>query len=81
MRFEIQLKKETISTECTWGDGPDVYLHVKRSQEQINTWGADFVPLDLTGDEAIQFGTALIDAGNRALELDRIKKDMDVNHE
>jgi hypothetical protein len=69
--MEIKLKDQTISTECTWGDGPDVCLHVKRSQKQIDLWGADFVPLDLTSDEAIRFGKALLNAGHQAKELER----------
>lgn len=70
MEIKIHKDREIISTQCTWGDGPDVTLHIKRSQKHINDWGKDFVPLDLTANQAIRLGEHLIMNGRRALELE-----------
>ncbi len=75
--MKMQLHNNELSTSCTWGEGPDVILHIKRSKLHVNTWGANFVPLDLTSEEAIRLGEHLIMSGKRAIELDNLCKEHD----
>ena len=68
-----------ISLSCTWGDGPDVAVNIHFDHEKLakNFRGSGFLPLDLTGDEAIEIGHALIQAGVQANELELYAKQMD----
>jgi hypothetical protein len=68
----MKIKNEEISTQCTWGDGPDVSLYIKRSPEQVDTWGPEFVPLDLTAQQATTLGSQLIMNGRQAMSLEKL---------
>lgn len=68
----MQLKTDDkIDISCTWGEGPDVCVNIHRSPEKCSNWPVGFFPIDLTGDEAIEIGRKLIEAGTQAKEMDR----------
>jgi len=75
--MEFKFGTEQVNVACTWGDGPDVILHVHRSEKHIKSWKPDFVPLDLTAEQAIQLGHHLIMSGKQAQELDQLCTDHD----
>jgi len=62
---------DTIDISCTWGDGPDVCVNIKRDIEKLRNWSKGFFPIDFTGDEAILIGQRLIECGKQAKEMDR----------
>ncbi len=68
-----------ISLSCTWGDGPDVAVNIHFDHEKLakNFRGSGFLPLDLTSDEAVEIGRALIQAGEQAKELVRLAESLD----
>ena len=70
---------DEISLSCTWGDGPDVAVNIKFDQDRLarSYRGEGFLALDLTGEEAIEIGHALIQAGVQANELELYAQQMD----
>lgn len=66
---------DKINLSCTWGDGPDVCVNIYHDPEKRAHWAKGFFPMDLTGDEAIEIGHKLIQAGEHAKELDRCYDD------
>lgn len=77
----MKIGDEEISTSCTWGDGPDVAMNIKRSQKHIDTWGPKFVPLDLTAQQAITLGNQLIMGGRQAMSLEKLATEHDEEKE
>ncbi len=74
--MQIQLKTgDRINLSCTWGDGPDVCVNIYRDSVKVKGWKDGIFPLDFTGDEAIEMGQKLIQAGERAKEMDLIYAD------
>jgi len=72
----MQLKtNEEIDVSCTWGDGPDVCVNIYYDHKKLDRWTKGFFPMDFTGDEAIEIGHKLIQAGEQAKELDRCYED------
>ncbi len=61
---------DKIDISCTWGDGPDVCVNIRRDSIKCKGYSKGFFPLDLTGDEAIDIGQKLIIAGKQAKEID-----------
>ncbi len=70
---------DEISLSCTWGDGPDVAVNIHFDHDRLarSYRGEGFLPLDLTSDEAIEIGRAMIQAGEQAKELELFAKQMD----
>lgn len=69
----MEYKLETgdkVHLSCTWGDGPDVCVNIYRNPFEINNWPKGFIPIDLTGDEAIAIGCTLIQIGEQAKKID-----------
>lgn len=72
---------DTIDISCTWGDGPDVCVNIRRDPEKQKIWPKGFFPIDFTGDEAIVMGRKLIEAGEQAKKMDRFYRDYMENEE
>lgn len=67
MDFEFQEQK--VSMSCTWGEGSDVSINIQRTQRHFNKYTDPlFVPLDLTAQEAIEFGKHLMKCGIDAMK-------------
>lgn len=66
---------DKIDISCTWGDGPDVCVNVHFDPKKRACWRDGFFPMDFTGDEAIEAGERLIEAGKQAKEHDRFYDD------
>jgi hypothetical protein len=63
---------DEIGLSCTWGDGPDVCVNIQFDpKKRANYKGEGFFPIDFTGDEAIEIGLALMQAGQQAKALDK----------
>jgi len=60
-----------IAVACTWGDGPDVLINVHDHRVSTKGFTPGFYGMDLTGDQAIQMGEALIAAGKKAHDWDK----------
>jgi hypothetical protein len=68
--------KETVevTASCTWGEGPDVLMITQKKELPARYQKGDPAQKDyheLTAEQAIELGKALIDAGTSALLMDR----------
>lgn len=59
-----QVQMTNIAVTCTWGEGPDVMLHVSDSELETPRSLSLFIGLDAA--DAVQLGEQLIEAGNKA---------------
>jgi len=67
--MEFKFCKEKVSAGCSWGEGADVMINIERTQRSLDIYTDPlFVPLDLTAQEAIEFGKHLIECGIVAME-------------
>ncbi len=63
-----------VNINCTFGEGPDVALDITAPIDRLeNTHSRGFIPIDLTFDEAIAIGSALIEAASDAKRLSEVK--------
>jgi len=67
--MEIRLGTELVTVECTWGEGPNVSMAIHRSERHVKNW-KEYIPLDLTSDEAERLAHMLLMAAKQARELD-----------
>lgn len=73
-----------IKAFCAWGDGPDVGINVKFTEEEIvNMYSCTptplepLFPIDLTIESAKKLGLELIQAATEAEELNQICEEHD----
>jgi len=61
----MKIKTELVTVECTWGEGPNVSMSIHRSERHVKNW-KEYIPLDLTSDEAERLAHMLLMAAKQA---------------
>lgn len=77
--MDIQLGKTQITTECTWGDGPDVSMGIHCDQELSRKFMGNYYPISLTAEQATSLARQLLNAASQARELETIAEQQDAN--